>query len=65
MLPLLIFLIIVGLAGGYWLLHSNAVQLGLTAFLALAGLGVFLMFLLIGLGFLTNPSSSSKPQRKR
>jgi len=63
MLPLLIFLIIVGLAGGYWLLHSSSVQIGLAAFLAMAGLGVFLMFLLIGLGFLAAPSSSSKSKR--
>ena len=65
MLPLLIILLIIGLAGGYWLLHSNAIQIGLTAFLALAGLGVFLMFLLIGLGFLATPSSSSKSPKKR
>ena len=63
MLQLLILLLIIGLAGGYWLLHSNAIQIGLTAFLALAGLGVFLMFLLVGLGFLAMPGSSSKSKR--
>ena len=53
MLPLLIILLLLGLAGGYWLLHNEATG----AFWELAGLGVFMLFLLLGIGLLARLTS--------
>ena len=60
MLPLLILLGVIGLAGAYWFLNNDA---GVTQFWELAGLGVFIMFLMIGVSILVNTSRARGGRR--
>lgn len=48
MILIFLLLLMLGLAGGYWLLHNEATG----AFWELAGLGVFMMLILVGIGIM-------------
>ena len=58
MLPLLIILLLLGLAGAYWFTHAqNTVVSG---FWELAGLGVLMLFLLLGIGLLARLAAPAR-----
>ena len=55
MLPLLILLLLIGLAGAYWFTHAQSATV--SGFWELAGLGIFMLFLLLGIGLLARLTS--------
>ena len=60
MIWILVLLLLVGLAGGYWVTHSQ----GMDQFWQLAGVGVFMTLLLIGIGVFARTVSSQGARRR-
>ena len=59
MIPLILAFVLaaVGLAGAYWFLHQNQ---AVSQFWELAGIGVLMMFLLIGVSFIVRATARGR-----